>query len=81
MWQLVICAGITWAGCGTASVSLYPSEDSCYRALKALRIADQPVAESDKKRSEHEVSIHIDLLKTRIYIGFGKGYEEFERQA
>lgn len=31
-------------------------------------------------RSEHEVSIHIDLLKTRIYIGFGKGYEEFERQ-
>ena len=22
----------------------------------------------------------IDLLKTRIYIGFGKGYEEFERQ-
>lgn len=51
MWQLVICAGITWAGCGTASYSLYPSEDSCYRALKALRIADQPVAESDKKRS------------------------------
>lgn len=30
-------------------------------------------------RSEHKVSIHIDLLKTRIYIGFGKGYEEFER--
>ena len=30
-------------------------------------------------RSEHEVSIHIDLIKVRIYIGFGKGYEEFDR--
>ena len=30
-------------------------------------------------RSEHEVSIQINLLKTFIYIGFGKGYEEFDR--
>lgn len=30
-------------------------------------------------RSEHEVSIHIELIKVRIYIGFGKGYEEFDR--
>lgn len=30
-------------------------------------------------RSEHEVSIHIELIKVRVYIGFGKGYEEFER--
>ena len=29
-------------------------------------------------RSEHEISIHIDLVKVRIYIGFGRGYEEFE---
>lgn len=26
---------------------------------------------------EHEWSIHIDLIKVSIYIGFGKGYEEF----
>lgn len=26
---------------------------------------------------EHEWSIHIELIKVRIYIGFGKGYEEF----
>lgn len=30
-------------------------------------------------RSEHEVSIRIDLIKASIYIGFGKGYEEFDR--
>lgn len=28
-------------------------------------------------RGEHELSIHIDLIKIGIYIGFGKGYEEF----
>lgn len=28
-------------------------------------------------RGEHELSIHIDLIKISIYIGFGKGYEEF----
>lgn len=26
---------------------------------------------------EHEWSIHVDLIKVQIYIGFGKGYEEF----
>lgn len=28
---------------------------------------------------EHEWSIHIELIKIRIYIGFGRGYEEFDR--
>lgn len=31
-------------------------------------------------RGEHEISIQIDLLKASIYIGIGKGYEEFERE-
>lgn len=31
------------------------------------------------RMSEHEWSIHIDLIKITIYIGFGKGYEEFDR--
>jgi hypothetical protein len=30
-------------------------------------------------RSEHEVSIHFNFIKLSIYIGIGKGYEEFER--
>lgn len=51
MWKLVICAGITWAGCGTQNTGVFPTEDSCYRALAAIRVVDQPVAESDKKRS------------------------------
>jgi hypothetical protein len=31
------------------------------------------------RKCEHEWSIHIELLVVRIYIGFGKGYEEFDR--
>lgn len=27
-------------------------------------------------KGEHEFSIHIDLIKINIYIGFGKGYDE-----
>lgn len=27
-------------------------------------------------KGEHELSIHIDLIKVGIYIGFGKGYDE-----
>lgn len=30
-------------------------------------------------RSEHEVSIHISLVFLTIYVGIGKGYEEFEQ--
>lgn len=28
------------------------------------------------RNGEHELSIHIDLVKIGIYIGFGKGYDE-----
>lgn len=28
------------------------------------------------RNGEHELSIHIDLIKVQIYIGFGKGYDE-----
>ena len=50
-WILIICAGISWAGCGNQMVTTYPSEESCYRALKAMRVVDQPIGESEKKRS------------------------------
>ena len=32
---------------------------------------------SGGRMMEHEWSFHIELIKIRIYIGFGKGYEEF----
>lgn len=28
-------------------------------------------------RSEHEVSIHINFLRFGVYVGIGKGYEDF----
>jgi len=31
------------------------------------------------RRCEHEWSIHIELIRIRIYIGFGRGYEEFDK--
>jgi len=27
-------------------------------------------------KGEHDLSIHFDLIKIQIYIGFGKGYDE-----
>jgi hypothetical protein len=51
IWTLSICFGITWAGCAGWINTEYPSEESCYRALAAIRVNDSPMAESDKKRS------------------------------
>ena len=31
-------------------------------------------------RSEHEVSIRFNFIKLSVYIGIGKGYEEFEKE-
>lgn len=31
------------------------------------------------RRMEHEWSIAVELLIWRLYIGIGKGYEEFDR--
>lgn len=50
-WILSICIGVTWAGCGAVANRQFPSEESCYRALAAMKTGDQPVAESSKKRN------------------------------
>lgn len=50
-WLLSICIGVTWAGCASPRLVKYPSEESCYRALAAMKTGDQPVAESEKKRN------------------------------
>lgn len=51
MWVLIICAGISWAGCGIISKAEYPSEDSCYRALESMRFDVH--TESEKRRSAY----------------------------
>lgn len=51
MWELIVCIGVTWAGCGQQQWSQFPSEDSCYRALREMKTGDQPIAESAKKRN------------------------------
>jgi|LakMenEpi03Aug12_release.lakeMendotaPanAssembly.Ray.scaffolds.fasta_scaffold1354027_1 hypothetical protein len=51
MWELVICIGVTWAGCGTVSIPVFPSEETCYRSLREMKTGDQPVAESKNKRN------------------------------
>jgi hypothetical protein len=51
LWELFVCMGVSWAGCGSASVAVYPGEDACYRALREMKTGDSPVAESGKKRN------------------------------
>ena len=51
---------------------------------KRFRIGMMPynivsVGMSIGRKCEHEWSIHIELLLVGIYVGFGKGYEEFDR--
>ncbi len=49
IWVLTIVYGITWAGAGGAMHHEFPSEDSCYRALKEMKIAGAPI-ESQNRR-------------------------------
>jgi uncharacterized protein YceK len=50
-WLLNICIGVTWAGCGSYLSHEFPSEESCYRALAAMKTGDQPIMESKNKRN------------------------------
>ena len=52
-WVLSVCAGITWAGCGTGVHATFPDEASCYRAIKNMYNSDQyqPVQENQNRRS------------------------------
>jgi hypothetical protein len=52
------------------------------RSGKRLRIGLMPynivsIGVSVGRRCEHEWSIHVELLLVRVYLGFGRGYEEF----
>jgi hypothetical protein len=37
MWILLFCLNPTWAGCAWAHQSEFPSEESCYRALREIK--------------------------------------------
>ncbi len=51
MWEMVICIGVTWSGCGAYHTPIYQSEESCFRALREMKTGDQPINESGKKRN------------------------------
>lgn len=51
IWELFVCLGVTFMGCGAVTVTKYPSEESCYRALREMKTGDSPVAESGAKRN------------------------------
>ena len=50
-WILIICIGVSWAGCGGQNTVAYPNEDSCYKALDRMKTGDQQIMESGNKRN------------------------------
>lgn len=51
MWALVVCIGVSWAGCGSGGISLFPDEQSCYRALDHMVVSNSsPIMESGNRR-------------------------------
>jgi hypothetical protein len=41
MYELFLCVGITWAGCGASLITPFPGPTSradCYAALEAMRV-------------------------------------------
>jgi len=62
MWELVICLGITWAGCGSYQDSKFPNEESCYRALKVMQMPGQQIMES---KNRHDVVAYCKPYEER----------------
>jgi hypothetical protein len=50
-WLMQVCIAASNWGCGMSHNIPFPSEESCYRALREMRMNDQPVAESNQKRT------------------------------
>jgi hypothetical protein len=47
-YVLVICAGISWAGCGVSMTYAYPDEEACQRALQTMIIQQNGQAVAGK---------------------------------
>ena len=55
IWELYICAAISWGGCGTIHIVSYPDEKSCYKALKEMRVDALPITAGDARRSMYAI--------------------------
>lgn len=49
IWHLIVCAGISWGGCGYVHSTPMPSEEACFKALAALRYDED--ADGETRRS------------------------------
>jgi hypothetical protein len=47
-YVLIICAGISWAGCGSVSASTFPNEESCQRSLQTMVVQQNGQAVAGK---------------------------------
>lgn len=47
IWQLVICGGLSWGGCGFVSVSDLPRDD-CFSALAVVRFDEHAVGDDSR---------------------------------
>jgi hypothetical protein len=36
IWEMIVCVGITWAGCGDVHYPSYQSKQDCYEALRSM---------------------------------------------
>lgn len=50
MWELVIYAGITWAGAGKVSINNMPDKETCIEVLKEIK-TDSGVASKSSVES------------------------------
>jgi len=48
MWALIICAGISWGGCGTFHQAEFPTQEACERALSTVRFDTPPGSTSGR---------------------------------
>lgn len=51
VWELFICAGISWGGCGVADRNEFPNKQDCFEALSAMRFDN--FAMGDTRRSAY----------------------------
>lgn len=38
MYELVLCIGITWTGCGSQEIVKFPDKDSCFENLDHVKL-------------------------------------------
>jgi hypothetical protein len=60
MWEMILCLGVTWAGCGASRTIQFPTQDACFVTLREVKVdgvrnialcqpANQPKPQESKK--------------------------------